>query len=412
MQIEKYTLPSKIGVKELPKNWKSISSKVINRIRSCTLAPILDLVEVDDEDDCCCICYSKLKDYPLNEFNTCCCGKQYFCTLCLLNHPDFDITTFSLKCHTCKKLIKNSYNYIPPKPKEEIKKSKKKALRKEIKVSEDLLPTVNVKDLVKAYEPNNPYSPFTNSHKDKFDLDKPTYTLPMATPQTSNYTNAQQKKYISPLQQQIQSHTVNVSPKYLPPNTQFQPQAQQPSEIYQPQMTMNASLSVPHIPVFQPKRQNTPMRPLPHQPYPQFKNPPINPIGQNPFGYFDTILSSTGPTQNTQCQNLQRVNPPFYPATNCYSPQAKAPQVLNPPTQQRQSCPPPSILQSKREMMQRIEFEKGINPEILEAYNRFEIEIPIYIPVNCINEIDTTLLSNKETAQVLLDSVTDNYFRN
>ncbi|ELP84018.1 hypothetical protein EIN_346650 [Entamoeba invadens IP1] len=111
MQVSGYTFPTNLPHDELPELFDTYQRTILKLIRTELLSPIeYPMIDApSDKEEKCNLCFMTTTNSPLNEFDTCCVGKMYFCTLCLLNHPDFDREKLTLKCPHCKKPIKLNY---------------------------------------------------------------------------------------------------------------------------------------------------------------------------------------------------------------------------------------------------------------------------------------------------------------
>ncbi|EMS12237.1 hypothetical protein KM1_050830 [Entamoeba histolytica HM-3:IMSS] len=269
MSLQEYKLPF-LENDQVPSNWKSIKNKVEKYIREMKLSPIFNdmIVPEKENEPVCAVCFGANKDYPLNLFNTCCAGKLYFCTLCLLQHKDFDINSLTLKCPICRKTFKNEFKIV-------------------------LLPVENK------------------------------YLFPKSIKRPSEITPNSRAKTLKPKTSETPDPVLK-EPQTYPPNIPDQ--------------------SVPYQEVF--KKLGLPVV--------KFREPPQR----------QTNVVEKDTSEETRVS---------------------------------------------KEREERIMFERQIRHELLEIYNQYDITIPIAIPVDLINEIDISLIEDKQTAEIMLDSIIDNY---
>ncbi|EKE39765.1 hypothetical protein ENUP19_0339G0027 [Entamoeba nuttalli] len=270
MSLQEYKLPF-LENDQVPSNWKSIKYRVEKYIREMKLSPIFNdmIVPEKENEPVCAVCFGANKDYPLNLFNTCCAGKLYFCTLCLLQHKDFDINSLTLKCPICTKTFKNEFKIV----------------------------------------------------------------LPPVPP---------------------------VKKKYLFPKA-----IKRPSEP-----TPNSSATI--------LKSKTPQAPVLKEP----QNYPPN-IPDQSVSYRE-VFKKIG-----------------LPVVEIREPPPRLTQIVKKETSEE--------IRVSKEREERIMFERQIRQELLDIYNQYDITIPIAIPVDLINEIDISLIEDKQTAEIMLDSVIDNY---
>ena len=60
---------------------------------------------------------------------------------------------------------------------------------------------------------------------------------------------------------------------------------------------------------------------------------------------------------------------------------------------------------NESERKERIEFERHINNNILNVYNYFNVEIPLYLPYDFVNMIDINVIDSQDMAKVMLDNI-------
>ena len=60
---------------------------------------------------------------------------------------------------------------------------------------------------------------------------------------------------------------------------------------------------------------------------------------------------------------------------------------------------------NESERKERIEFERHINNNILNVFNYYNVEIPLYLPYDLINLIDINVIDSKEIAEIMLQNI-------
>ena len=60
---------------------------------------------------------------------------------------------------------------------------------------------------------------------------------------------------------------------------------------------------------------------------------------------------------------------------------------------------------NESERKERIEFEKHINNNILNVFNYYNVEIPLYLPYDYVNLIDVNVIDSEEMARIMLQNI-------
>lgn len=281
----RYNLPSDGCLNDLPKNWAAIKYDVQRLIRNNQLSPITqDMVEAEENEDCCCVCFCRSKKYPLNCFDTCCVGKQYFCTLCLLNHPNFDLQKLSMRCAQCSKEIPLKY---------EPEKSW---------VAQS--PTKKPSSWYSNRHYNCMYSSTTSAGQDTSEELRQTPLIPV--------------RQCGPTQSTTLSHDFygNVPPSRYVPSPRYVP-------------------------------------------LPQYVPPPR---------YIEEAQETYTTQSSIQRQMAQK---------------------------------------EERRRREREEYERNIDPNVLQIFNKYRIVIPTMIPASMVNDIDIDLIDSREMAEMMIESLYD-----